>query len=113
MQTDKEVTKITCLVCRKNVGYARGSLGSALAHLKTHNIMSVEDATEGLLRLVYQFAQSAEPLPEKFYPKPRMATTTAKARTHTLAEYGIGTAPATIDANTVSGLCVPPTTRGC
>lgn len=105
LRTDKEVTKITCLVCRKNVGYSRGSLGSALAHLKTHNIMSVDDATERLVRLVYQYAESAQPLPQQFYPKPKMATTstTAKAPTHTLAEYGIGPAAATAGANTVLG----------
>ena len=101
---EKEVAKITCLVCRKNVGYSRGSLSSALAHLKTHNIHSADDATDSLLRLLYQYANSGEALPEKFHPKPLMRTTAAKGRagTHTLAEYGM-VPTASAGANTVLG----------
>ena len=99
---EKLVDRITCLVCRRNVSYSRASLHSAIAHLKTHNIYSAEDATDSLLRLVYQYASSNEALPPKFYPKPVMATTTTKdrARTHTLADFGMQPTVST-GANTV------------
>ena len=101
---EKLVDRITCLVCRKNVSYSRASLHSAIAHLKTHNIYCAEDVSDGLLRLVYQYASSNEALPPKFYPKPVMATTTTKdrARTHMLAEYGMHPVAST-GANTVLG----------
>ena len=88
---EKLVDRITCLVCRRNVSYSRASLHSAIAHLKTHNIYSAEDATDSLLRLVYQYASSNEALPPQFYPMPVMATTATKdrARTHTLADFGM------------------------
>ena len=100
----KEVDRITCLVCRRNVSYSRASLNSAIAHLKTHHIYSADDATDSLLRLVHQYASSEEPLPPKFYPKPVMASTTTKdrARTHTLADFGMQPTAST-GANTVLG----------
>lgn len=90
----KEVDRITCLVCRKNVSYARASLHSGITHLKTHNIHSADDATDSLLRLVMQYAADGEPLPEKFFPKPVLQTSgmkgsSTRTRAHTLADFGI------------------------
>ena len=99
---DRQVTRITCLICRRNVGYSRGSLRSAIAHLKTHNIHRAEDVTDDLLRLVMQFAADDEPLPPKFHPKP-LTTSGMKGsstRTHTLEDFGVHTTPSAT-SNTV------------